>query len=204
VTNRHPGDRVGRALFRHRGLVPVIPILFSLVFADPRPPLVVAGLVLMLGGEAIRLWAAAHLGLTARSSSPRAGKLVTRGPYAHTRHPLYWGNFALTLGYTLATGAGFPWFPLLVMVGFVLLYVGHARREEELLAQAFPAPHGEYRARVPALGWKVSGVRVAEVGNTGVPSWRRALRVEALTLNAEVWLLVALWIRIRWVGGGGG
>jgi hypothetical protein len=130
--------------------------------------------------------------------------LVTRGPYAHTRHPLYWGNFALTMGYTLATGAGVPWFPLLVMAGFLLLYVGHARREEQVLARAFPALHEEYRARVPGLGWRFSGARVTEAGESGIPSWHRALRVEALSLNAEIWLLIALWLRVHWLGGGGG
>jgi len=193
-------DRLGQTLFRHRGLVPVLPILLALVFADPRPELLIPGLGLMVVGEGIRFWGAAYLGLTARSSSPSAGKLVTRGPYAHTRHPLYWGNFALTLGYTLATGAWFPWFPLVVAVVFPLLYGGHARREERVLANAFPTPYEDYIREVPGFGWRLVPARIAEQGETGAPSLKRALRVEALTVNAEFWLLVALWIRSRWLG----
>lgn len=191
--------KVGEALYKHRGLVPVVPILYALVAADPRPFLLAVGLTLMVLGEGIRLWAAAHLGLIARSSSPRAIKLVTRGPYAHTRHPLYWGNFCLTLGFCLASGAGMPWFAMVVMVAFPALYVRHARREESTLCAAFPGEYEIYRSRVPGLLWVPKPRVVAGAGETGTPSIRQALRVEALTLNAEFWLLLALWARVRWI-----
>ena len=178
----------------------MVPIIFALVAANPRPTLTVLGLALMAVGESVRLWAAAYLGLTARSSTPKATKLVTRGPYGMTRHPLYWGNLCLTVGFCLASGSGFPWFPTLVAVGFVILYTSHARREEHTLAQAFPGPYTRYRDRVPALRWALRGRSVPEVGNPGPPSVTRALRVEALTLNAEFWLLLALWSRVRWLG----
>jgi protein-S-isoprenylcysteine O-methyltransferase Ste14 len=178
----------------------VLPIVFVIGAANPRPVLTVVGLVLMAAGESIRLWAAAYLGLTARASTPKSTKLVTRGPYALTRHPLYWGNFCLTLGFCLAAGSGFPWFPAVVAVGFVALYTSHARREERALADAFPDPYARYRHRVPALRWALRARSVPEVGNSDPPSMARALRVEALTLNAEFWLLLALWARVRWLG----
>jgi protein-S-isoprenylcysteine O-methyltransferase Ste14 len=191
--------KIGEALYKHRGLVPVIPILYSVVAADPRTHLLIVGLCLMALGEGIRLWAAAHLGLIARSSSPRAIKLVTSGPYAHTRHPLYWGNFCLTLGYCMASGAGSPWFGIVVTLGFFALYSGHARREESTLAVAFPDEYEVYRKRVPGFLWAPKPRTVPAAGDIGTPSIRRALRVEALTLNAEFWLLVALWARVRWI-----
>jgi protein-S-isoprenylcysteine O-methyltransferase Ste14 len=191
--------RVGEHLYKHRGLVPVIPILYALVAADPRPTLVISGLALMALGEAIRLWAAAHLGLIARSSSARAIKLVTSGPYAHTRHPLYWGNFCLALGYCVASGAGAPWFAVLITLGFLALYSQHARREERTLAAAFPDAFELYRSRVPGFLWALRPGGVPGAGETGTPSIGQALRVEALTLNAEFWLLIALWARVRWI-----
>lgn len=191
-------EAVGARLFRHRGWVPVPLVLYALFAADPRLPVAVAGLVLMAAGEGLRLWGAAHLGRTARSSRPRAAKLVTSGPFAHTRHPLYLGNFALATGYALATGAGYPWFPAVVAAGFVGLYAGHARREEQALAAAHPGPYARYRAAVPALGWRWRGARVAGAGEVGAPGLRRALRVEGWTLHAEAWLLLALWARVRW------
>ncbi len=194
-----PKATLGARLYRHRGLVPIVPIGYALWAADPQREWVVPGAALMAAGEALRLWAAAHLGKTARSSRPRAAKLVTRGPYAHTRHPLYWANFALTLGFTLMTGAGRPWFAPLVGLGFLALYVGHARREEHALALAFPTEAADYRRAVPAWWWRLRPAQAGEAGETGRPGWRKALGVEALTLNAEFWLLLALWARVRFL-----
>ena len=189
----------GEFLYKHRGLVPVLPILYALIAADPRTYFVITGLTLMALGESIRLWAAAHLGLIARSSSPRAIKLVTTGPYARTRHPLYWGNFCLALGFCTVSGAGSPWFALLVTLGFLALYSGHARREERVLAAEFPDEFEIYRRRVPAFLWAPRPRSAPQAGDTGAPSIRQALRVEALTLNAEFWLLITLWARVRWI-----
>ncbi len=187
----------GAWLFRYRGWVPVPAIAFALIAADPTRAGLIAGLGLMAAGEAVRLWGAAHLGRTARSSRPLATKLVTRGPYALTRHPLYWGNFALTTGFALASGAGLPWFPVLAAALFALLYGGHARREEAALAAAFPELWDVYRRRVPAWRWRLRPARSPAGGEPGEPSLRRAFGVEALTLNAEFWLLAALWFRGR-------
>jgi hypothetical protein len=148
-------------------------------------------------GEGLRLWAASHLGMTVRSRSPRASKLITGGPYAHVRHPLYAGNFLLVTGVALLSGAGWPWFPPAMAVAAMLLYAGHAGREEAILAATFPE-HAEYSREVPRHGWRLRPARLPGV-NAGPPSLKRALRVEALTLNAEFWLLVGLWARARWL-----
>lgn len=185
-------------LFRHRGWVPVLPVLWALAAADPGGRSLALGLGLMAAGEAIRMWGAAALGKTARSARIRTVKLVTTGPYAHTRHPLYWGNLALTVGFALASGAGRPWFPPAAAAGFLVLYLPHARREETALARAFPEASARYRGAVPAWRWSLGQRRVPGAGETGSPSWGRALRVEAWTIHAECWLILLLWIGARW------
>ncbi len=194
------GRTPGAVLYRHRGWVPVLPLAFALALARFRPAGLVAGLVLMAAGEALRLWAAGHLGRTARSARVRAEKLVTCGPYAHTRHPLYAGNFALTVGYATASGAGWPWFPPAAALAFIALYRGHARREEAALGAAHPAAFVAYRAAVPGVGWRIRAARTPESGETGRAGLRRAVGVEALTLNAELWLIAALLARFTLFG----
>ncbi len=194
------GEPAIQFLFRHRGLVPVLPAIYALAFAHPRPPLIAGGAALMAAGEGLRLWGAAHLGRTARSRRPRAGKLVTTGPYAHTRHPLYQGNFALAVGFAVLSGAGWPWFPAGVAAAFLVLYRLHAEREEAALAAAFPEAWAAYRDTVPAAGWRLRAARASGAGPAGERSWGRALRVEALTLNAEAWAVAAVWARTRWLG----
>lgn len=183
---------VGAVLFRYRGWVPVVPIAFALGLARYRPAGLATGLALMAAGEGLRLWAAAHLGRTARSARVRSGKLVTTGPYAHTRHPLYLGNLALVAGFALASGAGWPWFSPAAAALYVALYRGHARREEAALARAFPAAFAAYRARVPGRGWRLRPARVSGAGESRPATLARAASVEVLTLNAEVWLIAAL------------
>ena len=189
--------RLSVILYRHRGWVPILPILAALIWANPHRPWWIVGVGGMMLGESVRIWGAAHLGMAARSSRPLAHKLVTSGPYAHTRHPLYWGNACLTLGFVTATGAGWPWFPVVVTAGFLLLYGMHAHREERALAEAFPSEHTAYRARVPAWGWSLRRACLAGAGDVGSPSLARALRVEAWTIHAELWLLLLLWARTR-------
>lgn len=194
-------DAVWAWTYRHRGTLAVLPVAYALIAAKPTREGLLAGALLMGAGEGLRLWAASHLGPTTRSSAPLAGKLVTRGPYAHTRHPLYLANLLLTLGYALAAGAGRPWFPALIAILFAGIYQGHARREEAALARAFPEEAAAYRTAVPALGWRLRPARVREAGTTGNPSLLRGLRVEAWTLHAEAWLWVLLWARTRFLPG---
>jgi protein-S-isoprenylcysteine O-methyltransferase Ste14 len=195
-----PWTSLRQHLYRHRGWLAVPPALYAVLFARPWPAGVVTGAILIAAGEGLRLWAAAYLGMTVRSRAPRAGKLITAGPYAHTRHPLYTGNLLLVTGFAVLSGAGRPWFPPVMALVVVLLYGGHAAREDGVLAAAFPAEHEAYRARVPRFGWRLRPGGIPGV-NADRPGPGRAFRVEALTLNAIFWLLVAIWLRTRWTAG---
>jgi protein-S-isoprenylcysteine O-methyltransferase Ste14 len=76
-------------------------------------------------------------------------ELVTDGPYALVRHPIYTGM----LGMLLATGLAVSrWYFLLV--GAALYWIGtviRTRVEERLLRSAFGAAYDDYTRRVPAL-----------------------------------------------------
>ncbi len=193
-----PGNGVGRVLYRFRGWVPVVPILVAVLLAQPRSPWLPLGLGMMGVGEAVRLWGAAYLGRTARSSRFRTAKLVTGGPFAFTRHPLYWGNFLLTMGFALVSGVGLPWFPILSGLGFLILYIGHLRREESALSATYPEIAGRYYTEVPRFRWRLTAARCPGAGDPGKATLRRAVGVEAWTLHAEVWILIAFWIRTHW------
>jgi protein-S-isoprenylcysteine O-methyltransferase Ste14 len=76
-------------------------------------------------------------------------KLITVGPYAHVRNPIYTGMF----GMLIATGLAMEhWVALMVAV--VLFAVGtviRVRSEERLLRGAFGKEFDDYAARVPAV-----------------------------------------------------
>ena len=74
---------------------------------------------------------------------PEARKLVTSGPYALVRHPLYTVEIITIIGTALQFQAPWSWAIALVVV--TLLWI-RSHYEEQVLARAYPE-YGEYRAR---------------------------------------------------------
>jgi len=77
------------------------------------------------------------------SIMPEARRLVTGGPYAWARHPLYTVEMITIAGTALQFQAPWSWAVAAVVV--VLLWV-RSHYEEQVLAESFPE-YGEYRAR---------------------------------------------------------
>jgi len=76
-------------------------------------------------------------------------QLVTRGPYALVRHPIYSGM----TGMLLATGLAFGYWENLI-IAVVIFAAGTAIRiwsEEKLLRETFGPEYAEYARRVPAV-----------------------------------------------------
>ncbi len=101
----------------------------------------VLGLGLVLGGLAVRSWAAGIL--------RKKEQLATSGPYALVRHPLYVGSFMMMVGFcTLIGDAENIWF---VLGPFVALYILGILAEERALSERFGESWQEYANAVPRL-----------------------------------------------------
>jgi hypothetical protein len=74
-------------------------------------------------------------------------ELVTSGPYALIRHPIYTGLMLAMLD--SAMGVNVLWGLLLIPVGAYFIY--SARREETVLLQHFPEQYAAYRAHTGML-----------------------------------------------------
>ena len=110
-----------------------------------REGLVVVADVLATAGLAYSVWGLLYL---RRSFSiiPEARRLVTGGPYAFSRHPVYLGEITTAIGVNLATAG---WLSALAIVYFVACEIMRIRWEERILALAFPSEYPEYARRVP-------------------------------------------------------
>lgn len=95
-------------------------------------------------------WAAAReLGRFWRyeAALTRDHQLITTGPYAYIRHPIY-GSM---LGMMIATGTAYTWWPMFAFgLSFFLLGLEiRIHAEDKLLEQFFQDEFFEYRERVP-------------------------------------------------------
>jgi protein-S-isoprenylcysteine O-methyltransferase Ste14 len=101
--------------------------------------------IIATAGLAYAVWGLAYL---RRSFSiiPEARRLVTGGPYAFSRHPVYLGEIVAAVGVNLATGGLAS---ALAVLYFVICEVLRMRWEEGVLARAFPDDYPAYARRVP-------------------------------------------------------
>jgi protein-S-isoprenylcysteine O-methyltransferase Ste14 len=106
------------------------------------------GLGLIAGGVLLDFWAMAVMMLARTNILPHrpAGQLVTWGPFAWTRNPIYLGN---TLG-LVGIGVAFSgWFIVGALVAAVLVDRLAIRREEAHLSALFGDNWSAYARRVP-------------------------------------------------------
>ena len=151
-------------------------------------------LILIAAGEALRFWGVAYAGCTTRTTSGvGAGRLVTDGPFAHVRNPLYCGNFLLWIGFVVAGWSWMPWMAVILVVFFAFQYSRIVHLEEEYLSATFGESYEAYRSSVPRWIPRLSDYRASEKTE---PDWKRAFRSERNTLQTLAILLVLIVIRI--------
>jgi protein-S-isoprenylcysteine O-methyltransferase Ste14 len=109
----------------------------------------VIGAVVVALGLGLAIYARIYLGRNwgmpmSRNQNP---ELVTGGPYAFIRHPIYSGVILAMLG--SAIGLGLVWVPPLV--GFGAYFIYSARREEEFMIQQFGEIYRAYMRQTKML-----------------------------------------------------
>lgn len=95
-------DDVQALVFKNRGALLTLPAAVLAMFGKPSALSVTLGLPVAFLGEAVRCWAVGYSGVTTRGDHVEAPQLVTAGPYAHVRNPLYVGNFITAAGFAIA------------------------------------------------------------------------------------------------------
>jgi len=120
--------------------------------------LVLGGRALMALGLGLDFWAMATMFLARTNIFPHraARRLVTTGPFAFTRNPIYLGNTVLMLGIGLAWDA--LWFlPLAFSAAFLVERLA-IRREEAHLDLRFGPEWASYATKSPRwLKWPGRG-----------------------------------------------
>jgi protein-S-isoprenylcysteine O-methyltransferase Ste14 len=142
-------EKIGRLFFKSRSFTPVPFLLVIIVFSAPNRFTILLGAAFMMFGEAARFWGVGYAGLITRTRNVGADVLVTAGPFAHVRNPLYVGNFFISLGACVAFNACLRWTLPLYVALYSLQYYFIVRLEETTLENKFGAEYVRYRAAVP-------------------------------------------------------
>jgi protein-S-isoprenylcysteine O-methyltransferase Ste14 len=108
------------------------------------------GATLTAAGLLYTVWARVHLGRnwSGTVTIKHDHQLVTSGPYALTRHPIYSGLLLAFLGSALARG---EWRGVLALALVAAAFWRKVRHEERWLKEEFGDAYTRYRERVAAL-----------------------------------------------------
>jgi steroid 5-alpha reductase family enzyme len=113
-------------------------------------PLATAGALVVLAAVVLAVWAKFRLGrwFSADFGVKQGHVLITDGPYALTRHPIYTGILATILGAALLWNSGIT-LALGVLMAVPLCF--HTVFEEALFERHFGEAYRAYQRRVPRL-----------------------------------------------------
>jgi protein-S-isoprenylcysteine O-methyltransferase Ste14 len=139
----------GAWLFRYRSFLPVpLALILLLVRAgsvDGRALLIIGALI-VAAGQALRLWAVRHIGTISRTRTTRYGPLMTAGPYAVVRNPLYVGNWLLWTGF--AVWSRLLWMVPVAWLIFFFQYRAIARWEASFIRSKYPGAYDRWANQV--------------------------------------------------------
>jgi protein-S-isoprenylcysteine O-methyltransferase Ste14 len=162
-------------LFRNRSWLPV-PFLLVALLAPAHPGTAhwIAGAILIVIGEWIRLAGVAAAGTVTRRRSRNVQRLVTYGIFRWVRNPLYVGNFLIWMGFVVISAV--MWFLPIAIVIFAIEYTLIVAYEEGVLESFFGREYLDYKQTTPR--WIPRPPRQPEAGPH---DWGEAWRSEIST-----------------------
>ena len=123
--------------------------------------LTILGTGITITGAVLACWAKFTMkniwGTPAQHDRKRQNRLITSGPFAFSRNPIYVGLFMIFIGTELALGSMFILlsFPLIILIHQAVL------KEEKLLGDYFKKKYGDYKKKTPRyLYYKNSGLQL--------------------------------------------
>ncbi|MBI5474779.1 MAG: isoprenylcysteine carboxylmethyltransferase family protein [Ignavibacteriae bacterium] len=169
-------------MFRYRGLTPLPFLAVMIAFAQPTLTSLLLGSLVVLCGEGLRMWGVLAAGGETRTTGEFICRsLVTHGPFAFVRNPLYIGNIMIYMGFGIMSLALHPWLMVVAVIWFCVQYTIIIVNEEKFLRRRFGNQYEEYCTNVhrfiPRLTAFVPGSNISErKKRNGIGSERRTLQ----------------------------
>lgn len=181
-------------IFKYRSYTP-IPFLFVILFYhNANIWSLIAGFIIAVAGELIRLWGVSWAGSETRTTGTVGGTfLIISGPFAHVRNPLYVGNILMYFGLGVMSYALFPYLQIAALFFFIFQYHYIVLEEENYLKVAFADEYQKYCEAVPRFCPRLSAYKNAGVQQPPF-NFKAGLRSEKRTLQAFSFVTVTIFL----------
>jgi len=199
--------RAGRFVFRYRDYLAPLGLVLILAATRPQPFFHserldvwfdLVGVLVACCGQAVRILVIGYAYIQRGGANKQlaANRLVCEGIYAHSRNPMYVGNFLLLAGLVIIYHSLAVY--LLAFPVYLLGIWSIIKSEEEFLANRFGSEYEDYCRRVNRFLPRLHGMRETLGGMRF--DWRRVVRKEYGTTFAwtSVALLLIAWEQITW------
>ena len=185
---------LGNFFFKYRSYTPIPLALYIIYNSNPYLQYVVIGILFIMLGESLRIWAVSYAGGITRTTKVGAPALCTSGPYGYTRNPLYIGNMIIYTGVVFIAGSIYMRSMLLITwIFFILQYYMIINLEEKTLINIFGNEYNNYMKNVPKLFPRLSAW---ENKDKYIPmSFIKTVKTEKRTLQNIVLLMIIIYVR---------
>lgn len=184
MTPSSGGSNLRKVMFSIRSYTPIPFLILMVIFARPTITSILVGFVIVLLGECIRFWGVSIAGAETRTTGTVGGTyLITNGPFAYVRNPLYVGNMLLYAGVGVMSMALFPWLILVAIVWFLIQYSLIIAGEEAYLRTTFGEDYALYCGAVHRFLPRLVPYRPPQPSPKNV-NFREGLDSEKRTLQA--------------------
>ena len=189
-------SNIATKIFKYRSYTPIPFLILMLIFEQAFTTSLIAGFIIALIGESMRLWGVSWAGSETRTTGGVGGSfLVISGPFSHVRNPLYVGNILLYFGLGVMSWSLFPYLQIVAIIFFLIQYHFIVKEEEGYLIKTYKDDYKRYVENVPRFGWRIFAYKDSSIPQ---PEFilSKGLRSERRTLQA--FASVTLLILIKW------
>jgi protein-S-isoprenylcysteine O-methyltransferase Ste14 len=184
---------LGQFLFKYRSYTPLPFIIPLFLFARPTILTMLIGIIFVIIGEIIRLWAVSYAGSETRTRNVGASSLVTQGPFAYTRNPLYFANIIIYIGFGIMANSLNPYLTIIGILYFLFQYNLIIREEENRLLELFKDKYTAYKSSVRKFLPSLTPIDAAQQSKLKL-SFKTGYRSEKRTLQANLTVVVCIYI----------
>lgn len=178
-------------LFKNRSYTPIFFFIPLVLYGRPTLLTLIAGFIILLMGESLRFWGVAYAGGETRTTKVGASGLVTQGPFAYIRNPLYAGNLLIYFGISIMDNSLFPYLQIIGVIFFSIQYYLIVKDEETFLRDKFKDKYDDYFNSVPSFFPNFKPYDESKQSKLK-SNYKESYRSEKRTFQAISWILVLI------------